>query len=365
MGLFSRHEFLSRFTIAREVDVKGHFHPSELRRKLARDTVRYGLFVVQEDGGIQKDAIGHATGTARGLVKAGVTQWVRPAGQVDYYDRRAHYRAVLLAAAIPALLGLFLAVASPSLTVVMLMVSVVVGVAAAVLGKPRFQGASPFDVRLEVSVQMQLDGETYEDFRAGSNVPISSNLSLLVGGRVDYYPVTSPKQDELIRAGDGRIVVFGGVSQEVRFWETKLKDLVDTTVKKAVDTVRELEESFAGAQVAAFTGPPVNAPVRPFDAPANLPAELPEAPEGVIARAVPPALRYKVLERDRFTCRYCGRRAPEVVLEIDHGISWAEGGETNVDNLVTACRDCNRGKSAASVDSNVTKPDVLRGMFRS
>lgn len=34
--------------------------------------------------------------------------------------------------------------------------------------------------------------------------------------------------------------------------------------------------------------------------------------------AVSKRLRYEILRRDEFTCRYCGRRAPDVQLTIDH-----------------------------------------------
>lgn len=54
--------------------------------------------------------------------------------------------------------------------------------------------------------------------------------------------------------------------------------------------------------------------------------------------------RWVVLERDNFTCRYCGRSAPDVVLEVDHVESLALGGADVIENLVTACFDCNRGK---------------------
>ena len=54
--------------------------------------------------------------------------------------------------------------------------------------------------------------------------------------------------------------------------------------------------------------------------------------------------RFLVLKRDRYTCQYCGRKAPEVELEVDHRIPVAKGGSNNLSNLVTACRDCNRGK---------------------
>lgn len=56
------------------------------------------------------------------------------------------------------------------------------------------------------------------------------------------------------------------------------------------------------------------------------------------------SLRFDVLKRDNFTCQYCGRKPPEVILETDHIIPISEGGETSKDNLITSCRECNRGK---------------------
>lgn len=55
--------------------------------------------------------------------------------------------------------------------------------------------------------------------------------------------------------------------------------------------------------------------------------------------------RFKVLQRDDFTCRYCGRSAPEVVLDVDHVVPVREGGSNDMANLVAACVDCNTGKS--------------------
>lgn len=57
-----------------------------------------------------------------------------------------------------------------------------------------------------------------------------------------------------------------------------------------------------------------------------------------------PKLRFEVLKRDRFTCRYCGRRAPDVTLEVDHVTPRAAHGSDELENLVAACFDCNRGK---------------------
>ena len=54
--------------------------------------------------------------------------------------------------------------------------------------------------------------------------------------------------------------------------------------------------------------------------------------------------RFEVFKRDSFTCQYCGRSAPDVILEVDHIIPVAEGGKNDMVNLVTSCRDCNSGK---------------------
>jgi hypothetical protein len=56
-------------------------------------------------------------------------------------------------------------------------------------------------------------------------------------------------------------------------------------------------------------------------------------------------LRFEVFKRDSFTCQYCGSHPPQVVLEVDHITPVSAGGENDMDNLVTSCFDCNRGKS--------------------
>lgn len=57
-------------------------------------------------------------------------------------------------------------------------------------------------------------------------------------------------------------------------------------------------------------------------------------------------LRFEIFKRDSFKCQYCGKSAPDVVLEIDHIIPVAHGGTNDIENLVTACRECNSGKGA-------------------
>lgn len=57
-------------------------------------------------------------------------------------------------------------------------------------------------------------------------------------------------------------------------------------------------------------------------------------------------VRFEVFKRDQFTCQYCGKHPPDVILECDHITPVAEGGDNDEGNLVTACFDCNRGKAA-------------------
>jgi 5-methylcytosine-specific restriction endonuclease McrA len=62
-------------------------------------------------------------------------------------------------------------------------------------------------------------------------------------------------------------------------------------------------------------------------------------------------MRFRVLLRDGFRCRYCGRpgSAPGVVLHVDHVVPLAAGGASTEDNLLTACEECNLGKSTMAL----------------
>ncbi len=55
--------------------------------------------------------------------------------------------------------------------------------------------------------------------------------------------------------------------------------------------------------------------------------------------------RYKILKRDNFKCKACGKSASEVELQIDHIIPVSKGGKTIESNLQALCKKCNSGKS--------------------
>lgn len=75
--------------------------------------------------------------------------------------------------------------------------------------------------------------------------------------------------------------------------------------------------------------------------------------------AVSKRVRFEVFKRDLFTCRYCGRRPPDVVLECDHVHPRSDGGSDEMDNLATACADCNRGKAAKGLRDTAPAVDEL------
>lgn len=63
-------------------------------------------------------------------------------------------------------------------------------------------------------------------------------------------------------------------------------------------------------------------------------------------------IRFEIFKRDKFTCQYCGRMAPDVILEVDHITPVAEGGGNDMTNLITSCRDCNRGKGKTRISDD-------------
>lgn len=68
-------------------------------------------------------------------------------------------------------------------------------------------------------------------------------------------------------------------------------------------------------------------------------------------------IRFEIFKRDNFTCRYCGRKSPEVVLELDHIIPVSKGGTDDPINLTTSCFACNSGKSDKNLSELITGED--------
>lgn len=63
-------------------------------------------------------------------------------------------------------------------------------------------------------------------------------------------------------------------------------------------------------------------------------------------------IRFEIFKRDSFKCQYCGKSSPDVILEVDHVVPVSKGGDNDPINLITSCRDCNRGKSNIDLSDN-------------
>lgn len=79
--------------------------------------------------------------------------------------------------------------------------------------------------------------------------------------------------------------------------------------------------------------------------------------------AISKRMRYEVLRRDNYACRYCGAAAPDAHLTVDHVIPKALGGGDEPANLVTACQPCNSGKAASCPDAPIVD-DVAADALR-
>lgn len=57
-------------------------------------------------------------------------------------------------------------------------------------------------------------------------------------------------------------------------------------------------------------------------------------------RQIDASVSWKVFRRDEYKCRYCG--ASDKPLTVDHVVLYEDGGPSTEENLVSACKKCNR-----------------------
>jgi 5-methylcytosine-specific restriction endonuclease McrA len=108
-------------------------------------------------------------------------------------------------------------------------------------------------------------------------------------------------------------------------------------------------EPVRGQSLATGSGRQLNGSLDPDSSrPGHTPARY---ATGRARDPLPAALRFRILARDGFRCRYCGRPGsePGVVLHVDHIVPVAAGGTSSEDNLRTSCEECNLGKGARAV----------------
>ena len=76
---------------------------------------------------------------------------------------------------------------------------------------------------------------------------------------------------------------------------------------------------------------------------------------------VPRKLRLAIIERDNFTCQYCGHHDETMKsLQVDHVVPVSKGGHGESSNLVTACTTCNLKKKDKEVKRvGPLLPDII------
>ncbi len=68
-----------------------------------------------------------------------------------------------------------------------------------------------------------------------------------------------------------------------------------------------------------------------------------------------------LLERENYSCIYCGTHASKAKMEIEHVVPRSRGGTDSLNNLVLACHECNQAKSNLSLSEYLKgKPSVLQ-----
>ena len=72
-------------------------------------------------------------------------------------------------------------------------------------------------------------------------------------------------------------------------------------------------------------------------------------------RVIEQGLSWRVFKRDGYKCRYCAKDG--IPMTVDHLILWEDGGPSIDENLVTACRRCNKTRGS------ILYPDWLEHPF--
>lgn len=89
---------------------------------------------------------------------------------------------------------------------------------------------------------------------------------------------------------------------------------------------------------------------------------LAQASDGTLAkvilrksqRQIDQGVSWKVFKRDGYACRYCAIEG--VPLTVDHLVLWEDGGPSIPENLLTACRKCNKTRGNTPYENWLIHP---------
>lgn len=76
------------------------------------------------------------------------------------------------------------------------------------------------------------------------------------------------------------------------------------------------------------------------------------------ARQIAAHVQWAVFKRDHYHCRYYGKDG--IPMTVDHLVTWEEGGPSTVENLVCACRKCNKMRGNTKYADWLNHPHYLK-----
>lgn len=93
---------------------------------------------------------------------------------------------------------------------------------------------------------------------------------------------------------------------------------------------------------------------------------LTKASDGTVAKAIvrksqrqiDQHVSWKVFRRDGYKCCYCGR--DDVPLTVDHLVLWEDGGPSTEQNMVSACKKCNKARGRTQYVDWLRHPVYLK-----
>lgn len=76
------------------------------------------------------------------------------------------------------------------------------------------------------------------------------------------------------------------------------------------------------------------------------------------ARQISQGVSWAVFRRDGYACRYCAKN--DLPLTVDHVVCWEVGGPSTEQNLVAACKKCNRTRGSLPYEEWLKHPYYLK-----
>jgi len=231
-----RQQILQAADYAKEIDADGNYHPKEFLRKLSREFTLLKYSITREEGTMAKNPVGLQTGEFVGEIQAQASNIVN-VGTCTYRDESTLLMLLLFLVVIGVVVGVFTYGIALILTV---------GLAIWIYYayRDRFKRNFTYQTRVDVTLEAYLSGEVYEDTRPQANqkkLPITSNLSLIIGGNVRTSDIPMGLPFDQIRAsGRGVCVPSLWLPQAVEYWQTKVRADIDSLSDRAEKVRREL-----------------------------------------------------------------------------------------------------------------------------